>query len=183
METKEISTKTKWSIDKAHTEIEFKVKHLMISNIKGSFKEFDGSIYTTGKDFMTSEIDFWLNPKSIQTGDAKRDEHLVSSDFFDTENHKQITFVGDSFSKVDRVGHFELYGGLTMKGITKQIKLNVEFGGVMKDPWGVEKAGFTIHGLIDRNDWGLNWNTTLEAGGLLLSEQIAITCEVQLIKE
>lgn len=183
METKEIGTKTKWAIDKTHSEIEFKIKHLMISNIKGSFKEFDGSIYTTGENFMSSEIDFCLNPASIQTGDEERDKHLKGADFFDVTNHKKITFVGDSFVKVDRVGHYELYGGLTIKGITKQIKLHVEFGGMMKDSWGNEKVGFTIHGLIDRNDWDLTWNSSLQAGGLLLSEQVAISCEVQLIKQ
>ncbi len=183
METKEVSTKTKWSIDTAHTAIEFKVKHLMISNIKGSFAEFGGSIYTTGKDFTSCEIDFWLDPASIQTGDKKRDEHLKGADFFDSANYKKITFVAHNFTKVDRIGHYELYGELTMKGITKQIKLHVELGGVMKDPFGKEKVGFSIHGVIDRNDWGLNWNAALEAGGLLVSDEVAINCEVQLTKQ
>ena len=181
--TVEATTKTKWGIDPVHSEIGFKVKHLMITNVRGTFKEFDASIYTTGEDFMTAEIDFWLNPASIDTGDEKRDEHLKSADFFDAENFKEINFTADSFENVDKDGSYELYGDLTIKGIKKQIKLDVEFGGVMKDPWGNHKAGFTISGKINCKDWDLNWNTALEAGGVLVSEDVYISCEVQLVKQ
>ena len=95
METTAVATKTKWGIDPAHSEIGFKVKHLMITNVRGEFKEFDGSIYTTGEDFMTAEIDFWINPASVTTGDEKRDAHLKSADFFDVENFKEINFTGN----------------------------------------------------------------------------------------
>lgn len=184
MEATELSaTKTKWSIDPSHSEIAFKVKHLMITNVKGVFKEFDASIYTTGEDFMTSEIDFFMNPASVDTRDEKRDEHLRSADFFDVEHFKQITFTGNSYEKVDDDGHYELYGDLTIKGIKKQIKLDVEFSGVMKDPWGNHKAGFTIDGKINRKDWELTWNAGLEAGGVLVSDEIRISCDVQLIKQ
>jgi polyisoprenoid-binding protein YceI len=183
MKTNETSSKIKWQIDPVHSEIGFKVKHLMITNVKGTFKEFDASIYTTGEDFMTSEIDFWLNPASIDTGDQKRDTHLKSPDFFDVENHKQISFTGNTYEKVDDDGSYTLYGDLTIRGIKKQVKLDVEFGGVMKDPWGNEKAGFSINGKINRNDWGLNWNAALEAGGVLVSNDVLISCEVQLIKQ
>ena len=175
-------TKTKWGIDPVHSEIGFKVKHLMITSVKGVFKEFDASIYTTGDDFMTAEVDFWLNPASVDTHDEKRDAHLRSPDFFDVENYKQITFIGNTYEKVDN-DSYELYGDLTIKGITKRIKLDVEFGGVMKDPWGNEKAGFSVNGKINRKDWGLNWNAALEAGGLLVSDEIRISCEVQLVKQ
>lgn len=174
--------KTKWGIDPVHSEIAFKVKHLMITNVKGVFKEFGATIYTTGEDFMTSEIDFFLNPASVDTGVADRDGHLRSADFFDAENHKQISFIGKSFKKTD-ADSYELYGDLTIKGIAKQVKLDVEFGGVMKDPWGNEKAGFAINGKINRKDWGLNWNATLEAGGVLVSDEVKINCEVQLVKQ
>ena len=179
----ESSVKTKWGIDPIHSEIAFKVKHLMITNVKGVFKEFEASIYTTDENFMTSEIDFWLNPASVDTGNADRDAHLKSADFFDVENHKQISFTGNTYEKVDNDGSYTLYGDLTIKGVTKQIKLDVEFGGVMKDPWGNEKAGFTINGKINRKDWGLNWNSALEAGGVLVGEDVRISCEVQLIKQ
>ena len=175
-----MTNQTKWSIDPAHSEIDFKVRHLMISGVRGSFKKFDASIYTTDKDFTTAEIDVWIDASSISTGDAKRDEHLKSVDFFDTDNHKQIVFTSSTIGSGDEDGNRELWGELTMKGITKNIKLNVKFGGVMNDPWGNEKAGFTITGEINRKDWDLNWNAGLEAGGLMVSETVIILCEVEL---
>ena len=171
---------TKWSIDQAHSEISFKVKHLMISNVKGSFKVFDAIIYTAEKDFTTAEIDLWIESSSIETGDAMRDEHLKSVDFLDIEKHKQISFTSSTMSKSDANGNIELWGELTLVGITKNIKLDVQFGGMAKDPWGNEKAGFTVSGKINRKDWELKWNTLMEAGGLLVGEEVIITCEVEL---
>ena len=175
--------KTKWVLDPAHSEISFKVKHLMITNVKGVFKEFNASIYITGENFITSEIDFWLNPASVDTGAPDRDNHLKSADFFDIEKFKQISFIGSTCEAVGNDGSYTLYGDLTIKGIKKQVKLDIEFGGVMKDPWGNEKAGFTVNGKINRKDWGLNWNAALEAGGVLVSDDVSISCEVQLIKQ
>lgn len=177
-----MENRIKWVIDPAHSEIAFKVKHLMITNVKGVFNEFEASIYTTDDDFMTAEVDFWMNPASVNTGSADRDAHLKGADFFDVENHKEITFTANTYEKVDNDGSYELYGDLTIKGITKRIKLDVEFGGVMRDPWGNEKAGFSINGKINRKDWQLNWNATLEAGGFLVSDEVKISCEVQLLK-
>ena len=177
-----MDTKTKWVIDPVHSEIAFKVKHLMITNVKGVFKEFEASIYTTGDDFMTAEVDFWMDPGSVDTGSADRDAHLKGADFFDVDNHKEITFVANTYEKVDADSSYELYGDLTIKGITKRIKLDVEFGGVVKDPWGNEKAGFSINGKINRKDWGLVWNAGLEAGGVLVGDDVKISCEVQLLK-
>lgn len=181
--TTETLTKVKWVIDPSHSEIAFKIKHLMITNVRGVFREFDASIYTTGEDFMTSEVDFFMNPASVDTGDAKRDEHIKSKDFFDVEKYKQISFVGDTIEKGGDEKKYVLYGNLTVKGISKQIKLNVEFTGVMKDPWGNEKAGFSITGKINRKDWGLNWNSLLETGGVMLGDEVNIMCEVQLVKQ
>jgi polyisoprenoid-binding protein YceI len=181
MEATLVSTKTKWSVDQAHTEIAFKVRHLMIAHVKGSFKTFDASIYTNGKDFTTAEIDLWIDPSSINTGDAKRDEHLKSADFFDAQNHKQITFTSSTIGNLDSDGNHELWGELTMIGVTKNVKLNVQFGGIIKDPWGNEKSGFTVTGKINRSDWGLVWNATLETGGLMVSDEVTILCEVELI--
>jgi polyisoprenoid-binding protein YceI len=175
-----MNNQLKWSIDQAHTEIGFKVKHLMISNVKGSFKTFEGSIYTTDRDFSTAEIDFWIDPASIETGNSKRDEHLRSKDFFDVEKHKEITFMASTIAKANDNGIHELWGELTMVGITKNIKLDVEFGGIIKDPWTNEKAGFSITGKIKRSDWGLVWNATIEAGGVMVSDEISILCEVEL---
>jgi polyisoprenoid-binding protein YceI len=181
METPEVTTQTKWSIDQAHSEIAFKVRHLMIAHVRGAFKSFDASIYTIGNDFKTAEIDLWMDPSSISTGDTKRDEHLISADFFDVLKHKQITFTSSTIGEADADGNHELWGELTMAGITRNVKLYVQFGGIQKDPWGNEKAGFSVNGKINRTDWGLSWNAALEAGGLMVSEDIAITCEVELL--
>jgi polyisoprenoid-binding protein YceI len=176
-----METQTKWSIDKTHSEIEFKVRHLMISHAKGNFKNFDASVYTYNKDFTTSEIDLWIDANSINTGDEKRDEHLKSSDFFDVQKHKQITFTSSTIGKANADGNHELWGELTMIGITKNVKLNVQFGGIVKDPWGSEKAGFTVTGKINRSDWGLVWNTAIETGGFVVGDEITISCEIELM--
>jgi len=171
----------KWTVDAAHSSILFKVSHLMISNVKGAFKLFDASIYTTGKDFATAQVDLWIDTASIDTGDEKRDEHLRSADFFDAAQFKQITFLSKTIEKPDKHGNHELWGELTMKGITKVIQLNVFFGGIANDPWGSERAGFTVTGKINRNDWGLTWNKVIETGGIMVGEEVTITCEMELI--
>src|SRR5262249_47305399 len=150
MEPTSAIAKTKWSIDPAHSEIGFKVKHLMITDVRGVFKDYDASIYTTGEDFMTAEVDFWLNPASVDTHDEKRDAHVRSTDFLDAEQFKEINFTANSYQDIDHDGSYELYGDLTIKGIRKPIKLDVEFGGVVKDPWGNEKAVLKINGKINR---------------------------------
>ncbi len=177
---KTMANPTKWSIDQAHSEITFKVRHLMISNVKGAFKIFDASIHTTDKDFMTAEIDLWIDTGSISTGDVARDEHLRSADFFNVEEYKQISFVGSTIGESDRTGNRDLWGELTMKGITKNVRLTVQFGGIVRDPWGNEKAGFTISGKFNRSDWGLVWNAAMETGGVVVGDEIAILCELEL---
>lgn len=178
-----MSGETKWSLDRAHSEISFKVRHLMISHVRGSFKTFDANIYTTDKDFSTAEVDVWIDPSSITTGDEKRDEHLKGADFFDAGKFKEITFGSSTIGKADAGGNHELWGELTIKGITKNLKLNVEFGGIITDPWGKEKAGFTVTGKISRKDWGLNWNTAMETGGFVVSDEVTISCEIELANE
>ncbi len=175
-------TKTKWTIDASHSEIAFKAKHLMITNVKGVFKEFEGTVYTEGDDFLTSDIEFKMSPQSIDTGSADRDTHLKSADFFDIENFKEISFKGKSLKKDDDE-NYTLVGDLTIKDVTQEVKLDVEFGGVMKDPWGNEKAGYAVAGKINRKDFGLTWNAALETGGVLVSEEIKLSAEVQLLKE
>jgi polyisoprenoid-binding protein YceI len=183
MKKTEVFTRTKWNIDPVHSEIGFKVKHLKFSNVWGKFNEFDASIYTTGEDFMTAQIDFWLNPASIDTGDEKRDAHLKSADFFNAEKFRVINFCVVRNGNIGEDGKYEIYGDLTMKGIKKQITLNVEFSGIVKDPFGSDRAIFHMEGKINRKNWGLNWNTALESGGVLVSEDVWIDCEVQLIKQ
>ncbi len=178
-----ISEKTKWAIDPTHSEIAFRVKYLMITNIKGVFRDFSARIFTTGSNFVTSEIEFTLKTASLDTGAADRDSHVRSADFLDVEKYNWISFSGKKAEKADNKGNYILYGDLTIKDIIRPVKLNVEFGGVMKDPWGNEKAGFTLTGKVNRKDWGLNWNAALEAGGVLLSDDVTITCDVQLVRQ
>jgi len=183
MKTQEaVLTKTNWVIDPMHSHIGFKVKHLMFTNVRGSFTEYNASISTDGNDFTNAEINVSINAASIHTNDSKRDEHLRSADFFDVEKIKEINFLGERFEKTNG-GDYVLYGDLTMKGVIKPIKLDVEFGGIVKDPWGNEKAVINLQGKINRKDWGLNWNAALETGGVLVSEDVWISCEIQLAKQ
>jgi polyisoprenoid-binding protein YceI len=175
--------KTRWAIDPAHSQIAFKVKYLMITNVKGVFKDFSASVKTTDGNYATSDIDFSLNPASIDTGAPDRDRHLKSADFFDVEKYGRLSFSGKKADKADSTGNYLLLGDLTIKDVTNPVKLNVEFAGVMKDPWGNEKAGYTLTGKINRKEWGLNWNAALEAGGVLLSDDVTINCDVQLVKQ
>lgn len=182
MKTSDALTKTKWAIDPAHSEFSFRVKHLMITNVRGVFREADANIYTSGDDFSTSDIEVRVNAASIDTGDAKRDAHLKSADFFDVEKYKEIVFTGKKLNKLED-NDYELYGDLTIRGVTVPVKLDVEFQGMMKDPWNNDKAGFSIEGKISRKDWELNWNTTLEAGGVLVGDEVKISCDIQLVKQ
>ena len=170
----------KWSIDLAHSKITFSVRHLMIAHVKGEFKLFDANVYTEGKDFSTAEVDVWLDASSISTGDLQRDNHLKSLDFLDVLNHKQITFVASTIGKASEQGKHALWGDLTILGITQKIVLTVELGGMRKDPWGNERASFTINGRIKRADWGLVWNKSAEIGGIRIGDEIAIQCEIEL---
>ncbi|HMG81706.1 MAG TPA: YceI family protein [Ferruginibacter sp.] len=173
----------KWVIDPTHSEVQFKVKHLMITTVTGSFDKFEASIETDNEDFSKAKINFSADTASVLTGNADRDNHLKSPDFFDVEKYPKLTFVATKYESVDNDGSYELYGGLTIHGVTKNIRLDVEFGGVAKDPWGNVKAGFTINGKINRKDFGLVWNAPTEAGGVLVSEDVRIACEIQLIEQ
>lgn len=174
------AVKTKWVIDPTHSEITFRVKHLMISNVKGEFRKFTAEIL--GDDFSAASIRASIDAASIFTNEDNRDNHLRSADFFDVENHPELTFEGTSFKKMDDENYL-LKGNLTIKGISQEVTFDVEFGGVGKDPWGNEKAGFSLQGKINRKDWGLNWNAALEAGGVLVSDEVRLIAEVQFVKQ
>jgi polyisoprenoid-binding protein YceI len=177
-----MSAKTKWSVNPAHTEISFKVAHLLLSNIKGVFKKFDASIETKENDFTSAKIVFWINLSSLETGDKKRDEHLKSAEFFDVKKHKKMTFVSDGFEKTGKDDCYNLWGYLTMKGITNRIKLDVKSVSPAKDLYGNETAGFTINGKISRKDWGLNWNRASDNGSVMGSDEVLISCKLELLK-
>ncbi len=178
----ETATKTKWNLDTAHSEIGFKVKHMMISNVSGSFDTFDVNVETDGNDFESAKVDFTADINSISTGSADRDAHLKSADFFDAATHPQLTFRSLRMEKKDE-GTYELSGDLTIRGVTRPMTFQVEFGGVGKDPWGNEKAGFTLSGKVNRTDFGLNWNAALETGGVLVSDEVKLFGELELAKE
>ncbi len=173
-------TTTKWVLDPSHSEILFKVRHMMITNVKGEFRKFSAVI--EGEDFRKSPVKVVIDSSSVFTNDDSRDTHLKSADFFDVENYKELVFESTAFKRTDD-DQYKLTGLLTIKGITKEVTLNVEFGGVNKDPWGNEKAGFSLDGKINRKDWGLNWNAALETGGVLVSEDVKIQAEVQFVKQ
>ncbi|MBL0745621.1 YceI family protein [Chryseolinea lacunae] len=175
------ATKTKWNLDAAHSEITFKVKHMMIANVTGTFGSFAVDTQTEGDDFTTAGITFSTAVSSISTGSADRDNHLKSGDFFNAEAFPEIKFVSTKVEKKSS-DEYVLQGNLTIKDVTKPVKLDVEFGGIGKDPWGNQKAGFTLTGKINRTDFGLTWNAALETGGVLVGEDVKIHAEIQLIK-
>lgn len=180
METTTVKT-TKWAIDPSHSEIHFKVKHLMISTVTGTFKEFGAEADLDEEDLPNAQVQFWANTASIFTNDEKRDAHLRSADFFDSEQHPKLTFISTGISKAG--ANWELSGDLTMKGVTRPIVLAMEWNGIQKDPWGNKKGGLQLSGRIDRKEWGLNWNAALEAGGMLVSDEVRILCEIQLVEK
>ena len=179
--TVKTSTKTKWTLDPTHSELVFKVRHMMITNVKGEFRKFDASIVSDGADFTKSSIDVTIDAASIFTNEDKRDGHLKSADFFDVENYPTLSFQGKSFKKEDD-DEYKLTGILTIKGVSKEVELDVEFGGINKDPWGNEKAGFSVEGKINRKDFGLNWNALTEAGGMVVSEDVKLHINTELAK-
>lgn len=172
-----------WVLDPTHSEVHFKVKHLMITNVTGSFDIFSVSAQTEDEDFSTAKVNFTADVDSISTGNEQRDGHLKSADFFDAGTYPQIKFAATKFEKVDNDGSYSLYGDLTIRDTTKNVKLDVEFGGVVKDPYGNTKAGFTINGKINRKDFGLNWSAVTEAGGIVVSDEVKVACEIQLIEQ
>jgi len=182
MEKTAVLTNTKWAIDPMHSEVQFKVKHLTISNVTGSFKKFSGTVTTKSEDFENAEIQVSLDVNSISTNQEMRDNHLKGAEFFDTEKYPQINFKSTSFKK-SKGEDFLLAGDLTIKGITKQVEVKVVFGGTTKDGQENLKAGFEVTGVINRKDFGLISNSLTEAGGLVLGEEIKLTANIQLAKE
>lgn len=171
----------RWELDPAHTDIGFKIKHLMITNVKGKFRKYELNATTLGNDFTTAQIEFRINPDSIDTNDENRDRHLRSADFFDVEHYKEMIFKSTAIERVTN-DVYKLRGDLTIRGVTKPVELEVEYAGSMTDPWGALKAGFNIEGTINRKDWGLVWNAPLEAGGWLVGDDVRIICDVQLFR-
>lgn len=173
---------TKWAIDPTHSEIGFKVKHMMFTNVSGKFSKFDATIEAEDNDFENAKIEFTGAIDSVTTGNADRDTHLLSPDFFDAAQFPEIKFSATSFTKINE-GEYELVGNLTLHGVTKSVKLAAEYGGLMKDPWGNTKMALALEGKINRKDWGLNWNSALETGGVLVSEEVRLNIELQFLQQ
>lgn len=173
---------TKWTLDPAHSEIQFKVRHMMIANVTGKFHQFDANVETEGDDFSTAKIGFSADIDSVNTGSEQRDAHLKSEDFFDAANHPKMTFEGSSLEKTSD-DQYKLEGKLTIRETTKPIVLNVEYGGMQQDPWGNTRVGFSIDGKLNRKEYGLHWHAVTEAGGIVAGDEVKIHAEVQFIKQ
>jgi polyisoprenoid-binding protein YceI len=168
----------KWAIDPTHSEVHFKVKHLVISTVTGAFKSFNGTATSVGNDFEDATIRFSIDVDSIDTNQPQRDGHLKSADFFETDKYPTIDFESTSFKRVSG-DDFKLAGNLTMHGVTKPVQLDVEYGGADKDGYGNLKHGFEITGKINRKEFGLTYNSVTEAGGLTLGEDIKLIANIQ----
>ncbi len=173
---------TKWVLDPTHSQLGFKIKHLMITSVSGAFKNFQADVVTNDTDFSDAQISLTAEMNSITTNNEQRDVHLRTSDFFEVATYPELTFKS---TKVQKTGDdtFALYGELTLKGVTKPVTLTAEYGGLAKDPWGGERAGFVITGKINRTDWGVNFNGALETGGVMLGEEVRIHSEIELVKQ
>ncbi|MDN5215441.1 YceI family protein [Fulvivirgaceae bacterium BMA12] len=179
-----VAQQTRWVTEEngSHSSIGFSVDHLVISEVTGEFEDYSVVVLSDRSDFTDAKINFETKVHSINTKDAKRDEHLRGADFFDEENHKTVAFVGRSLKKI-KDNRYELVGDLTIKGVTRSVSLDVKFGGVIKDPWGGTRAGFKITGTIDRNVFGLKYNSILDSGGLAIGEEVRIVCNLELLKQ
>lgn len=176
-----VNAQTKWGLDKSHSNVGFSVTHLIISEVTGQFKSFSAEIESKSDDFSDAKINFSIDVASISTENEGRDKHLKSDDFFNAEKFPKITFVGKSFKKVDGK-KYKLVGDFTMRDVTKQITLDVIFNGTVKDPWGNTKAGFKISGELNRMDYNVKWNNLIEAGGAVVSKEVAINVNLELNK-
>ena len=174
--------KTKWLIDPAHSEVQFKVRHLMISTVTGHFRKFDLQVETEEDDFTTAtSVVFTADISSVDTNSAQRDAHVKSEDFFAAEKFPELKFVG---KKLEKKGEdYVLTGDLTIRDITKSVSVDVEHGGIVTDPWGQTKAGFTVKGKIRRKDFNLMWDAVTEAGHVVASNDVRIHAEIQLVKQ
>jgi polyisoprenoid-binding protein YceI len=173
---------TIWALDPAHSELQFKIKHLMISTVTGQFNQFEGSIETEGDDFTTAKVHLQAEVSSISTNNEQRDAHLRTGDFFDAQKYPVLVFEGVRMEKTG-ADEYRLHGTITMRGVSKKIILGAEFGGLTQDPWGNTRTGFSVTGKINRQDFGISFGTVSETGGLLLGDEVKIIANVQFVKQ
>jgi len=177
-----LKMETTWKVDTMHSEVGFKVRHMMISNVSGSFGSFDAHATTAGDDFTTAQFSFNADINSINTGVADRDGHLKSADFFDAESHPALTFTSTGITKINDET-LEIAGHLQIKGQTHPVVLKADFAGIAVDPYGQTKAGMTLSGSIKRSEFGLTWSAVTEAGNIVVSDDIKLAAELQFIKQ
>jgi len=177
-----MATTTTWVLDPTHSEVQFKVKHLVISTVTGNFRHFDGKAVSTEDGFENAEIEFTIDVNSIDTNQDQRDTHLKSADFFDAENHPKIIFKSSSFKSTGE-DKYKLIGDLTIRETTKQIELDVEYGGTATDFYGNVKAGFEVSGKISRKEYGLLWSGITEAGTIVVGDEVKLLLSVQFVKQ
>lgn len=175
-------SRIKWVVDPAHSELFFKVRHLMIATVTGKIEDYNVTAETEEHDLLSAKIRLSANVNSLSTGNESRDEHLKSPDFFDAEHFPEIKFESTRIEKVDDEMYL-LFGNLTIKDVTKEVKLNVEMGGIITDNYGKTRAGFTVVGKINRKDFGLTWSALTESGGVVVGDEVTINSEIQLVKE
>lgn len=171
-----------FTLDPSHSEIGFSVRHLMITNVKGKFNKYEGKFVFDEKSGNLSNVDVMIDPKSIDTNDDKRDEHLRSPDFFDATKYSKITFKGDKV-EIKTGKPVKITGTLTMRGVAKPVSLDIDYRGLQVDPWGNEKIGFGLTGKLNRKDWGISWNKALDKGGVTVSDEVAVNIEGEALKE
>ena len=173
---------TKWALDPAHSEVQFKVRHMMIANVTGKFHKFDANVETEGDDLTTAKVSFTADIDSVNTGNEQRDAHLKGDDFFDAANHPQIKFEGTGLEKISDE-HYKLNGNLSIRSTTQPVSFDVEYGGMQKDPWGNTRVGFPVDGKLSRKEYGLLWNAMTEAGGVVAGDEVKLHAEAQFIKQ
>lgn len=173
---------TKWALDTAHSEVQFKVKHLVISTVTGTFQAFAGEMESDNESFENASIKFSVDINSINTNNPDRDAHLKSDDFFNAEKFPAMNFASTSMKKLED-GNYELKGNLTIRDVTKEVVLNAEYGGIMVDPWGNTKAGFEVNGKINRKEYNLMWSAVTESGGIVVSDEVRLQINVEFSKQ
>lgn len=171
-----------WVIDASHSTITFSVRHMMISKVRGRFTRFDGTVDFDEQNPTNSKVQVTIDASSIDTRDERRDGHLMSPDFLDVANYPTLTFVSKRVEMIDE-NHGRLIGDLTIRGVSREVTLDVEYNGQSKSPWGTISAGFSATTKINRKDWGLTWNVALETGGVLVGEEVTIEIEIEIVKQ
>ncbi len=173
---------TKWALDPTHSEVHFKVRHLLVSNVSGHFKQIAATVETDGDDMSTAKVHFSADIDSISTNNEQRDGHLKTGDFFDAANHPKLLFEGTKLEPVEGE-NYKLHGKLTMRGVTKDIVLNAVYGGMIKDQWGNTRVGFEVSGKINRKDYGVSFGMVSDTGAIMLGEEVSISANAEFIKE